>query len=71
MEGWPIDRGQVLHSTLLYISYSDELAIHDGVIFRGKRIVVPISLRKGKKEKVHVGINSFLRRERYLIFLLI
>ena len=56
---------------LPYFSYRDELTIQDGIIFRGERIVIPSSLRKSMKEKVHaghIGINSSLRRARDLIY---
>ena len=70
MEGWPNHIRQLSDRTLPYFSYRDELTIQDGVIFLGERIVVPSSLRQGMKEKVHaghMGINSCLRRARYLI----
>ena len=53
MEGW-LTEGKS-DRTLPYFSYRDELTIHDGVIFRGERIVMPSSLRQGMKEKVHAG----------------
>ena len=57
---------------LPYFSNRDELTIQDGVIFRGERLVVPSSLRKSMKDKVHashISINSSLRRVRYLIYM--
>ena len=71
MEGWPNDRRRVPCRLLPYFSYRDEVTIQDGVIFRGERIVIPSSLRKSMKEKVHaghIGINSSLRRARDLIY---
>ena len=71
MEGWPNDRRRVPDRLLPYFSYRDELTIQDGIIFRGERIVIPSSLRKSMKEKVHaghIGINSSLRRARDLIY---
>ena len=68
IEGWPNDRRRVPDRLLPYFSYRDELTTQDGVIFRGERIVIPSSLRKSMKEKVHVGINSSLRRARDLIY---
>ena len=49
----------------------DELAIQDGIIFRGQRIVVPVSLRLDMKRKLHashLGVESCLRRARETIF---
>ena len=71
MDGWPNDRRRVPDRLLPYFSYRDKLTIQDGVIFRGERIVIPSSLRKSMKEKVHaghIGINSSLRRARGLIY---
>ena len=49
----------------------DELTIQDGVIFRGQRIVVPVSLRGDMKQKLHashLGVESCLRRARETIY---
>ena len=48
----------------------DELTVQDGVIFRGQRIVVPVSLRRHMKQKLHashLGAESCLRRARETI----
>ena len=49
----------------------DELSVLVEVIFRGQRIVVPVSLRKDMKRKLHAshfGAESCLRRARETIF---
>ena len=56
---------------LPYFNYRDELTIHDGIVYRGDRVVIPTSLRREVKEKVHIGhlcINSCQRSARDLIF---
>ncbi|XP_014681748.1 PREDICTED: uncharacterized protein K02A2.6-like [Priapulus caudatus] len=71
MKGWPSEVRDLTESLRSYFSYSDELAVQGGIILRGGRIVVPVSLRKEVKENVHqghLGINSCLRRARDLIF---
>ena len=45
--------------------------MQDGVLYRGERVVIPTSLRREMKEKVHaghLGINSCLRRARDLVY---
>lgn len=44
-----------------YFSYRDELVVHDGLIFKGERVIIPISLRRYMKEKIH---SSHLGMER-------
>ena len=39
--GWPETKQQVPHSILEYWESRDELAVLDGVIYRGMKIVVP------------------------------
>ena len=71
LHGWPEHRGKVLSQITPYLSMRDELAIQDGVIFRGQRIVVPVSLRHDMKRKLHashLGAESCLRRARETIF---
>ncbi|KAK2564108.1 Retrovirus-related Pol polyprotein from transposon 412 [Acropora cervicornis] len=71
LRGWPDDRSQLPEQTTPYFSMRDELSLHDGVIFRGQRIVVPVSLRKDIKQKLrasHLGTESCLRRARETIF---
>lgn len=70
-EGWPENKNQLQQHLSQYFNYRDELTIEDGLIFRGEKIVIPESLRKDMKKKVHAGhtgINSCLRRARTYIF---
>ena len=49
----------------------DELAVQDGIIFRGQRIVIPTKLRQNIKARLHwshLGAESCLRRARETIF---
>ncbi len=69
--GWPDDKSAVSPSLRLYFSYRDELSIVNGIIYRGARIVIPISMRQKVKQRVHaghLGINSSLRRARDVMF---
>ena len=71
MEGWPSDKALLPQNLHVYYNYRDELTVQDGIILRGDRVVIPLSMRTEMKQKVHsghLGINSSLRRARDLIF---
>ena len=57
--GWPERKQQVPHNVRQYWDARDELAILDGVIYRGMRIVIPPSMRSamlGIIHETHQGI---------------
>ena len=65
--GWPETKQQVPHSILEYWESRDELAVLDGVIYRGMKIVVPPSMRPAMLALIHgthLGIVKFKRRAR-------
>lgn len=69
--GWPEHRSQVPSQITPHFSMRDELIIQDGVIFRGQRIVVPVSLRRDMKQKLHashLSAESCLRQAHKTIF---
>ena len=71
LRGWPSARQDCPPPVTPYFDYRDELTVHDGIILRGDRVVIPHQMRPEMKEKVHAGhsgINSCLRRARQLIF---
>ena len=71
MKGWPLNKEAVPNSLTPYISYRDELTVHNGIILRGERIVIPAATRPDIKVKLHaghMGINSCLLRARELVF---
>ena len=70
-QGWPETSSDTPEGAKPYFSYRNELTVQDGLNFRGNRLVVPSSIRKDMKQRVHaghMGINSSLRRARDLIF---
>ena len=71
MKGWPPNKDAEPNSLTPYFSYRDELTVHNGIILRGERIVIPAAMRPDIKVKLHaghMGINSCLRRARELVF---
>ena len=70
-QGWPDEKNAVPEILRPYFNYRDELSAQDGIIYRGDRIVIPKSLQKEIKQKVHaghLGINACLRRARDLVY---
>ena len=54
-----------------YFSIRDELAVPDGLVFRGERLVIPKSLRSEIKKDIHrghQGVELCLRRAREHVF---
>ena len=54
-----------------YFIVRDELSIQDGLIFKGQRCVIPLSLRARIPEKLHgayTGIQSCPRRAREAVY---
>lgn len=71
MQGWPKDKHQVPVEISMYFSMRDELSVHDGIIFRGERIVVPNNLRRETKYSIHsthLGLAGTLARARECLY---
>ena len=71
LRGWPTHSSAVPSDIAVFFDYRDELTVQDGIILRGDRVVIPVSLRSDMKQRVHaghLGINSCLRRARELIY---
>ena len=55
ISGWPDSRDE-LHTDLQpYWSYRDELAVIDGVILKGKCIIIPSSLKEQVLSQLHTN----------------
>jgi len=64
---WPETKQQVPHSIRQYWDTHDELAVLDGVIYQGMKIVVPLSMRPAMLEIIHgthLGIVKCQQRAR-------
>ena len=71
LKGWPDERIHAPPLVQMYFAFRDELATHDGIVFRGERVVVPASQRSVLKEKIHsshLGIDGCLRRAKACLF---
>ena len=65
LRGWPENSSSVPKKVSECFNVRDELAVQDGIILKGKRCVIPQTLRQKVKEKIHrahFGIQRCLRR---------
>ena len=68
---WPESKQQVPHSIRQFWDARDELAVLDGVVYRGMRIVVPPSMRPAMLEIIHgthLGIVKCKQRAREALY---
>ena len=71
IRGWPESKEQVPVEIRNYFHIRDEMTAQNGIILRGSRIVIPSSMQREIKDKLHAGhfgINSCLRRARDLVY---
>ncbi|KAK3703041.1 hypothetical protein QZH41_018854 [Actinostola sp. cb2023] len=71
LSGWPEDGSSVPTTLTPYYGFRDELAVHDGLIYRGERLVIPKEMKPMMRELAHsshIGINGCLRRARESMF---
>ena len=71
LAGWPDNRADVNTDIVPYVSMRDELAVHDGLIFRGECVTVPQGMYKHTKKRLHLshlGSDSKVRRARECAF---
>jgi hypothetical protein len=55
LEGWPDDSNQVPKFLKKYITFREELAVYNGLIFKGDRILIPEAIRSYALKMAHVG----------------
>ena len=70
-EGWPDNKQQVPTDIREYWSYRDELNVHDGLLFRGTRVIIPQATRAEmirKSHEAHQGIEATLQFARDVIY---
>jgi hypothetical protein len=71
LQGWPDTKSEVPANIRQYWNFRDELAISDGVIYKGMRFVVPPSMRKHMLSQIHashLGIVKCKQRANEALF---
>ena len=69
--GWPDNIEQVPESIRLYKGFADELIVCDGLVFKGRRVVIPTQARPDILKRLHsshMGINSCQRRAKESVY---
>ena len=59
--GWPEHRDQVPMQIREYWNYRDELTLHNGVLFKNQRVIIPKAMRPELISRIHsshLGIES-------------
>ena len=55
MQGWPNERSNTSNELHAYWNIRDELSVHQGLILKGSKIVIPTKMRKEILIKIHAG----------------
>lgn len=71
LSGWPDSKCEVDSDILPYWNYRDEIGYMDGLLFKGKKLIVPKSLQREMLNKIHephLGIVKTKQRARDVLF---
>lgn len=69
--GWPSKKEEVDTTVREYWNFRDELVVHDGIVFRGNRLVIPKDMRHEMLKRIHSshqGIEASLRKARESLY---
>ena len=53
IEGWPEHKKNVDPAVAPYFDFRDELSVHDDIICRGERVIIPATIRKDILQRIH------------------
>ena len=68
---WPETKADVPVQVTPYFDVRDQLSVEDGIVFKGDRCLIPISLRPevlAILHRLHIGIEGCLRRARESVY---
>jgi len=68
---WSLQKEEVPIKIREHWSYRDELTVHNGVLFKGSRVVIPQLLRPEVKSRIHsshLGVEACLRKAGDTVF---
>lgn len=69
--GWPATKAEVSANISGYFTFPDELSLQNGLVFKGERLVIPMSVKADMLAKIHrshIGIQGCLRRAREVVY---
>ena len=53
--GWSTNKNDINPTTMPYFNIRDEISVANGLVSKGDRIIVPLSMRKDMKQISHSG----------------
>ena len=71
LRGWPDQKETLPLELHPYYMVRDELTVQDGILFKGLRCIIPVSLRAKIRERLngaHTGVEGCLRRARETVY---
>ena len=71
LDGFPNSKNSMPPELMPYFQFRSELSIAEGIVFKGDKIVIPSSLRKEMKERIHqghLGIEKCKARARQVMY---
>ena len=69
--GWPEQREEVPMQIREYWNYREELTIHNGILFKNQRVIIPKAMQTevtARAHSSHQGIESSIRRAKDVMF---
>ena len=69
--GWPESKSMLPVEVLPFWDYRDEMAVYNGVLYRGERVCIPAEMRKETLQAIHsshLGVVNCKKRARELVF---
>ncbi|KAL8616163.1 hypothetical protein ACOMHN_066649 [Nucella lapillus] len=70
-DGWPEKRQDCNSNIIKFWNFRDELAIIDGILLKGEKIIIPKALQKEMVQKIHtchLGVEKTKQRARNILF---
>ena len=70
-QGWPDNKKDAHPLVVPYYNVRDKLLTHNGLVFKGERVVILTELRKMMLERIHyshIGTNGCIRRAKECVY---
>ena len=71
LNGWPADKASALPGARPYWNFRDEITTHHGILFKGARVVIPMTMQQEMLQIIHsshLGIEKCKRRARDVLY---
>ena len=69
--GWPQDKKSYPEAVKQYWLVRNDLTLHEGIVFKGQQVVVPVTLRKTAISNIHdghFGIVKYTERAKTAVY---